>query len=320
MKTVKEQRSELIQRPQSHFGEKPSVEKKFKLTDETMEVIGEKKMPFSDILVLKRIQALKDFGDVKKGDLGGFVESEGNLSQKDDAWIYNDAKVFGDAFISGNAKVYGDAQVFGNAIVYENAQIFGHAKIVDDVEVSGNAQVYENAYACGNARIFENAKICGAALVRKNARIYGNAAVYDESEVSDNATVHGNAHIYGYAKVHDTANVSDNACVYYHADVYGKACICGDAEVSDMQDYLVFKNWWSSGRYFTWTRSDDMWTCGCFRGTGNELIEKAYQDSEVSGREYEHVVNYVEGVKERMNKTEETETHNREEEKKTADL
>ncbi len=29
-----------------------------------------------------RVVALKDFGDVKKGDVGGFVQSERNLSQE----------------------------------------------------------------------------------------------------------------------------------------------------------------------------------------------------------------------------------------------
>ena len=39
-----------------------------------------------------------------------------------------------------------------------------------------------------------------------------------------------------------------------------------------------------------------MWRVGCFYGTGEELIEKAYADSEKSGREYERVVKYVEGI------------------------
>ena len=39
-----------------------------------------------------------------------------------------------------------------------------------------------------------------------------------------------------------------------------------------------------------------MWSVGCFHGTGKELIEKAYKDSELSGREYERVVNYVESI------------------------
>ena len=60
---------------------------------------------------------------------------------------------------------------------------------------------------------------------------------------------------------------------------------------------IVFKNWWSSGRYFTWTRSNNMWSVGCFYCTGEELIKKAYQYSEKSGREYERVVKYIEEIK-----------------------
>lgn len=43
------------------------------------------------------------------------------------------------------------------------------------------------------------------------------------------------------------------------------------------------------------TKSNHMWCVGCFYGTGQELIEKAYADSETSGQNYEHYVNFVEG-------------------------
>ena len=76
----------------------------------------------------------------------------------------------------------------------------------------------------------------------------------------------------------------------------GNATIKGDAKVHDTVDYIVFKNFWSSGRYFTWTRSYNKWSVGCFYGTGEELIKKAYADSEKSGREYERVVRYVESI------------------------
>lgn len=39
-----------------------------------------------------------------------------------------------------------------------------------------------------------------------------------------------------------------------------------------------------------------MWSVGCFYGTGEELINKAYKDSEISGKEYERVVRYVESI------------------------
>ena len=91
--------------------------------------------------------------------------------------------------------------------------------------------------------------------------------------------------------------VDGNAMVYGDACVYGDAWVCGNIKIENNFDYIVFKNWWSSGRYFTWTRSNDMWKVGCFYGTGEELIKKAYKDSELSGRQYERIVKYVEGIK-----------------------
>ena len=86
------------------------------------------------------------------------------------------------------------------------------------------------------------------------------------------------------------------AQVFNNVFIYGEASIDGNAKVANNSEYIVFKNWWSSGRYFTWTRSDNMWRVGCFYGTSEELIEKAYNDSELSGREYERVVKYVESI------------------------
>ena len=74
--------------------------------------------------------------------------------------------------------------------------------------------------------------------------------------------------------------------------------VCGNAEVKSEDDYIVFKNNWSSGRCFTYTKSNKMWKVGCFYGTGQELIEKAYADSELSGKCYEAYVKLVEQLEE----------------------
>ena len=191
------------------------TEKKYKLTDEFI-TIGNKK--------LYRIEALKDFSYVKKGDKGGFIKSEKNLSQNGNCWVY------------GNAMVYGNAWVFG------------------DAWVRGDAKVFEDAQVYGNAKVDGNAKVCGNVLIYGQAKIYGDAKVF------------------------------------------GEAIIKGNVTILSCSDYIVFKNCWSSGRYFTWTRSNNMWKVGCFYGTGEELIKKAYKDSELSGREYEKVVKYVESI------------------------
>ena len=112
----------------------------------------------------------------------------------------------------------------------------------------------------------------------------------DNSWVGDNAQVYDNAWVYGNAWVGDNAQVYDNAWVG------GDAWVGGNARVSSIRDYIVFKNWWSSGRHITWTRSNDMWRVGCFYGTDRQLIEKAYKDSQESGREYERIVKYVEEI------------------------
>ena len=87
--------------------------------------------------------------------------------------------------------------------------------------------------------------------------------------------------------------VSGNAKVSGDAKVWGNAEVSGDAKVSDFEDVIVFKNHWSSGRHFTYTKSNKMWRVGCFYGTGQELIDKAYRDSEKSGNFYKAYVEFI---------------------------
>ena len=210
----------------------------------------------TDSTVLYRIRALLD--------IPRHCVKAGDLG----GWVEkeNNLSQYGDAWVSGNAKISGDARVYGNAWVSGNAEVSDNAKIFGKAWVSGNAWVY------GNACVSNNAKISGDACVSGNA------------EVSGNANIIGNAWVDGDAKV------SGNACVS------GNAWVDGDAKVSSNSDYMVVKNTWSSGRWFTYTRSNKMWKDGSFYGTGEELIAKAYKDSELSGRCYETIVRAVETI------------------------
>ena len=111
-------------------------------------------------------------------------------------------------------------------------------------------------------------------------------------------------HVGGYIEKEENLSQINNCWVDGEAKVYGKAEVCGEAEIKSLQDYIVFKNNWSSGRSFTWTRSNDMWKVGCFYGTGKELIEKAYEDSKLSGDMYKMYVEFVEKIKERLKEEE----------------
>ena len=111
--------------------------KKFELTTEFItNVLGKK---------LFRIKALIEFGNVKAGELGGYVEKEGNVSQGGNARVYGDARVSGDAWVCDDAWVSGNARVYGNAWVYGDARVYG------DAWVCGNARVYGDAWVSGNA-------------------------------------------------------------------------------------------------------------------------------------------------------------------------
>lgn len=97
----------------------------------------------------------------------------------------------------------------------------------------------------------------------------------------------------GYVEAERNLSQSDNAWVTGNAWVCDDACVSGNAWVETSNDYIVFKNNWSSFRWFTYTKSNKMWRVGCFYGTGDELIKEAYADSEESGRKYELYVNLV---------------------------
>lgn len=94
-----------------------SNNKKYVLTNETICAYDR---------ILYRIKALKNFGDVKAGDLGGWIESENNLSQEGNCWVYGNAIVCDCARICDNAKVRGElilVVVSGNANITKNAEI-----------------------------------------------------------------------------------------------------------------------------------------------------------------------------------------------------
>lgn len=84
-----------------------------------------------DGFVLYRIEALRDFSDVKKGDLGGFIENIDSLSLAGDCWVYGDSRVYNCSYISGNSKIYNSTLIGSSAS--ESTVIVD--SIVNDVSV-----------------------------------------------------------------------------------------------------------------------------------------------------------------------------------------
>lgn len=98
---------------------------KYKLTENSIEFNNK---------TLFQIQALKDFGDVKAGDLGGYIEKELNLSQGDYCWLFGNLWASNDCKIYNNGKVYDCIKVYD----YNNHQNYDYVKVYDNAKVSGN--------------------------------------------------------------------------------------------------------------------------------------------------------------------------------------
>ncbi|WP_208435736.1 hypothetical protein [Bartonella phoceensis] len=160
------------------------MEKKYEFTGETAEFKG---------VTLHRIRALRDFGDVKKGDLGGFIEHEDNLSHEGNCWVGGSYIPCATGYVYGNAKIYENAKVYGNARVYDNAEVFGNTYIMGPARIYNNVKIYDNAIISGcfvgNVEIFGDAKV------------YENARIYDEVKISQNAEVCGLANIRGNTRI-----------------------------------------------------------------------------------------------------------------------
>lgn len=137
--------------------------KKYKLTDETKVYNGK---------TLYRIQALKDFDFIHKGEVGGFVESEKNLWQEGNCWIYDNAMVFDDARVTGDADVSDNAVVCGNSLITGLAFVYGNAFINDSL-VTGSSGVGDNAI------VTNNVSIRGVSRIKGNAKIDEGVVVMD---------------------------------------------------------------------------------------------------------------------------------------------
>lgn len=168
------------------------MDKKYEMTNEVIEFEGR---------ILHRVRALRDFGDVKKGDLGGFIGEERNLSQEENAWVYNNAKVCDDAIVKGNANVKDNAIVKEHAIVKENAVIRGYAIVKEPAIVKGNAvirgyaQIFGTAIIKGDTRIYENVKVYDCALVDGYTIVRGNAEIFGRGQVKQSALIEGSGKV-----------------------------------------------------------------------------------------------------------------------------
>ncbi len=101
-------------------------------------------------VTLYRIRALKDFTcidgfTVHKGDLGGWIQTEDNLSQDGLSWICGEGIACDCGLVRDNGMVCGNGVARGCSLVRDNGVVYG--------------TVHGQGFVCGNAIIEDNGDI-----------------------------------------------------------------------------------------------------------------------------------------------------------------
>lgn len=187
------------------------MENKYTFTGSVMRVDGH---------YVKQIVALKSFGEIKKGVKGGYIQSEKNLSQEGDCWVYPGGVVAQNAVVKDNAKVYSGI-VCNSSVIKDNAVVGRtHCKF-------GKPQIMGAATICENAQVHDNA------IVGDFAIMSGNANATDYARVEGNAVMKGDTHIFHYACLFGNATMEDNAFACGHVKIGGDVSLVDRCCVTD---------------------------------------------------------------------------------------
>ena len=244
------------------------------------ELIKESKIMFEGRDIY-RIRALKDFNNVKAGDIGGWVCSEDNLSQEGDCWIYDKAKCLDKAKMYNEAKMYDNAVMLNNSIMYDNSKMFNKAKMFDKSIMCNNAEM------CGNATMYDSS------IMYDNSKMFNNSKMYDEARMFDNAVmfndsiIYSNSRMCGNAAMYDTATMGKDKLLYGSINKSYKKIFQYHCEKRLLTAILTEVN-------------EILYSVGCQIGmTKEEFIDRIYNDCEVKGKgleEYPHRQEYLDMI------------------------
>lgn len=233
--------------------------KKYEFTGETKEFDGH---------TLRRIRALVDIENtVKKGELGGWIESEKNLSHEGKCWVGKGCRV------CGKAKVYENARVVDNSFVLLGSKVYGDAYVGTCSYVANNSKVYGSAAVTGCAVVTNGAEVYG------NATIAGGAVVSDGAKVFDAAIVDHGADVNGKVTVHNTAKVSGGAIIV-------------DGDIDSRSDFICVGPIGSRDAYTTYNLKTGTVCTGCFVGTLEEFEKQVITIHGTHGGENKHYKSY----------------------------
>lgn len=189
---------------------------KYEFTGETKTL--EKEDVDGKDIILHRIRRLAD------GKIGGWIQSEDNLSHEGLCWVDDEAMVMEGSVVKGNAQVFGHAVVSYMCQIADSAQVYGKARI-----------------SC--SRVYGKAKVGGQARIDLNTRIYGNARVFDTAYIQGHCHVFGNAKVYEHGMLANDTKIGGTTCVHGNAYLYECELDKGDYSKGEYYENLDHKTW-----------------------------------------------------------------------------
>ena len=166
---------------------------------------------------------------IDRGELGGYVTGENNLSREGTCWIQSPARVVGEAQVSGNAQVTGKALMEVEAKIRDDAYLWG-ANIRDDAVIAGESVIAG-----------EHTRIGGSAYIR-SCEIHDHVEVTGspylrESQILQSCTISGEAQVESSAigdeiRPRGHAEIGDRARLMFGAVVEGDSSITEDAVIN----------------------------------------------------------------------------------------
>lgn len=205
---------------------------------------------------LYRIQALKTFTKpggynpvVHVGELGGYVESEDNLSQEGSCWLFDKARV------KDGGKVLDDAIVYDKCLVSKNSIVGGRSIVGGHCFVTNQSVVIDST-------LEGNVIVNGHSTIHSGAYLYGEIGV-DQSNIGGSVNLTGKISV---KKSRITAPLELSGDYQLNFDVGTPHSVIGYNIGMPRGSLFAIKNMVAS-------TIEDKWSACDFVGTGAELID-----------------------------------------------
>ena len=229
------------------------MNKKYELTDITMEFEGR---------TLYRIRALEDFYDVEKGDLGGWLQSEDNLSQEGYCWIYDNAKCVDNARMYDNSRIYNNAVMYDYSAMYDDSRMYDYSAMYDNSRMYDYGRMYDDSAMYGCSEIYEDSVMFDYSAMYGNSAMYGHSAMYNCSAMYDNS------------EMHDYSETCGNSKLKGREKLYGKL-------ISEIDNFIEIND--KEGNTVTGVLKEDkvLFNVNCFEEiTKEEFLDIIYNKDE----------------------------------------